>query len=85
MFLSQVSGEEDAEDVRAVSLNLGRLLPQGHKAELSKGFVEVKEKKLDVVPGPKTPWRSISRAKWLPFSQHLNDKYSCISLKVKRT
>lgn len=74
MFLSQVSGEEDAEDVCAVSLNLGRLLSQGHKAGLSKGFMEVKEKKLDVVPGPENPWCSISRAQWLPFSKHFNDK-----------
>lgn len=33
----------------------------------------------NVVPGPKNLWHSISRPKGLPYSEHLNDKYTYIS------
>lgn len=42
----------------------------------SRGFMVVKEwGKLDLVLGLKNPWHQISRSKWLPLSEQLNDIY----------
>lgn len=63
--------------------NPGTAATTGSWSRQSKGFVDVKQRKLDVMP--ENPWHSISRCKWLPFSKHLNSTYSNVSLKVKGT